>query len=250
MSDQNSPSQPPTEPAWVVRVGIRAAVWAPVAVIVVLAVIGEFGHPIAVLRAAAAGICVVATALAAMGLESGRKSYAATTLFVVAAFAVVTFFLQFTWVESWADRVVGPRSPDAQAVVDLSNLKVHQRDVAGRVLAGGQFRGTTFIEVELGGANLSGASLQRAVFVNGRLSGTQLRGADLSGADLRGAHLEGADLTGATLVNACLADAVLTGANLADADLSGADSTRTTKWPTRFIPPKPDIKSDTKACRP
>ena len=91
-------------------------------------------------------------------------------------------------------------------------------DLAGKNLAGADFRKAFLTGVNLAGKNLSGTDFRGAV-----MSGANLTGANLSGADLRNAVLNSANLTGANLSGADLRDALLTGSNLSGANLSGAD---------------------------
>lgn len=94
--------------------------------------------------------------------------------------------------------------------------------------AGGNLRGISGDELDLGGANLALTNLRGAELCDSDLSeanlhSTNLRGADLSGAYLENANLSYSDLQRASLALANLADADLRGANLQGANLSQAN---------------------------
>jgi uncharacterized protein YjbI with pentapeptide repeats len=91
--------------------------------------------------------------------------------------------------------------------------------------SGGDLRGATFEDVDLGGASFAGADLSGASFRNVRLTGANFdgcaaRGAVFSDVNLAYASFADSDLRGALLFNANMADISLKGATLEGAQVN------------------------------
>ena len=121
------------------------------------------------------------------------------------------------------------RQPWVHFLSELPDFEGVEWDLRGAPLAGINFAGADFKEVNLYFSDLSGANLELCDF-----RGATLFHANLSDANLAGANFEGCfkmlkiNLSRANLSNAELMRAVLAGGNLVEANLSGADLTGAT----------------------
>ncbi|MBF0554981.1 MAG: pentapeptide repeat-containing protein [Nitrospirae bacterium] len=112
---------------------------------------------------------------------------------------------------------------DNKTKEDAIREQTDKLDLHGRDLSYSDFSGSTFINVNLEGANLQGSEL-----VLTRLQGSDLRGANLQWANLYAANLKGANLVWARLQGTYLYGVNLQGANLYDAVLYCSDIDNTT----------------------
>jgi uncharacterized protein YjbI with pentapeptide repeats len=133
--------------------------------------------------------------------------------------------------------------------VDLSHAHLQEVKLKRANLARASLRRAWLESVDLTGANLTSTDLRDAALSGTRFDGANLRGANLGSADMEAVFLPNADLRGATLSGSDMNSARLTGADLRGADLrrttdlgtgdlTGARYNAQTRWPQGFNPVK------------
>jgi uncharacterized protein YjbI with pentapeptide repeats len=120
------------------------------------------------------------------------------------------------------------RQPWAHFLSELPDFEGVEWDLRGAPLAGINFAGADFKEVNLYFSDLSGANLELCDFRGATLFYANLSDANLAGANFEGCRMMLINLSRANLSNAELMRAVLAGGNLVEANFSGADLTGAT----------------------
>lgn len=208
----------------------------PLAGIVLLGALSQWGGPAAVVRATVVVVCLTGVALSVILLQGWRRGTLIVATVILAAtaetalsYSSVSRHLQThhhgttTAIQPAKPRSSGAAAAQGPATAATSNIAVPSAGIPRGDLASANLPGAALNGADLQGRNMAGAILAAAT----------LRGANLIGANLAGADLESADLAGANLTGSCLRGTQLRNANLDGADLTGAD-THGAQLPTGF----------------